>query len=654
MSRTVTIGNGNLLVGLDEHAQVRDFYFPFAGHANHVSGASGSYTHRVGVWVDNVLYWLNHDSWRIIVLPDSDTPLQSFQAVNEKLGISLIIRDVVHNEHNVYIRQVKITNMTDRTRAIKIFFAQEFRIAESRRGDTAFFDPRINAIVHYKGHVAFVVYAMTNGVPFNEYSVGLFGIEGKEGSYLDAEDGKLSCNTIEHGSVDSVIGLEGVYQAREQKTVHYWIAAGQSVRDAHALHALVLHERPEPLVDSTARYWHAWVKKEGQKFHAIDQALQDLYERSLMVIRVHTDNRGGIIASSDSDILNQGRDTYSYVWPRDASVSAHALDRAGYFDTTERFFRFLAQLLEKDGYLMHKYRVDGVLGSSWHPWVRSGDVELPIQEDEIALPIYMLGCHYARVKDLEFIEALYNPFIEPAADFMTRYIDAETGLPAYSYDLWEEKFGSSTYTAAAVYGALQSAAELSAILGKRDNARKYRDQAEHIKSAILTHLYSPDTKTFLKLLRREQGKLVRDTTLDASSLHGMVSFGVLDVYDARVRGMVDAIETRLRVPTENGGYVRYEGDRYFKVGEEAYSNPWCITTLWMAQYYIKVARTKKDLARAYDMLVWTKNRATTSGILPEQLNPYTGAHLSVAPLVWSHAEYIITVDDYQKRFTELK
>jgi len=40
-------------------------------------------------------------------------------------------------------------------------------------------------------------------------------------------------------------------------------------------------------------------------------------------------------------------------------------------------------------------------------------------------------------------------------------------------------------------------------------------------------------------------------------------------------------------------------------------------------------------------------------VLPEQINPYTGAPISVAPLVWSHAEYAITVLDYLKKLEEL-
>ena len=87
---------------------------------------------------------------------------------------------------------------------------------------------------------------------------------------------------------------------------------------------------------------------------------------------------------------------------------------------------------------MHKYRSDGVLGSSWHPWLQHGVPRLPIQEDETAAVVVALWEHYERCRDLEFIESLYNPFIEPAAKFMCEYIEPTTGLPQASYDLWEE------------------------------------------------------------------------------------------------------------------------------------------------------------------------------------------------------------------------
>jgi GH15 family glucan-1,4-alpha-glucosidase len=40
-------------------------------------------------------------------------------------------------------------------------------------------------------------------------------------------------------------------------------------------------------------------------------------------------------------------------------------------------------------------------------------------------------------------------------------------------------------------------------------------------------------------------------------------------------------------------------------------------------------------------------------VLAEQMHPQTGEHLSTAPLIWSHAEFVITVDDYIKKYNEL-
>ena len=142
-------------------------------------------------------------------------------------------------------------------------------------------------------------------------------------------------------------------------------------------------------------------------------------------------------------------------------------------------------------------------------------------------------------------------------------------------------------------------------------------------------------------------------TLDTSSLHGIVYFGVLDPFDIRVKSMVEQVEKQLAVQSPFGGYMRSTGDRYFKTSPEATPNAWCITTLWMAQYYMKDAKTRKDLERSYGILRWTKDRSTITGILPEHINPYTGAHLSASPLVWSHAEFVITLDDYIKKYKSL-
>jgi oligosaccharide amylase len=654
MARAVTLGNGNMLVGLDYRGQVRDLYYPYVGFSNHVSGASGSYVHRIGVYVDGKISWLDDPQWDITVGCDPETVVGSMHAVNDTLGVTLSSVDVVHNEQNVFIRSFTIGNERNESREIKIFISQQLRISESRRGDTGLFDPRVKAIVHYKGKHTFLINAMHGDKQFTEYNIGLFGIEGKEGTYCDANDGVLEKNPIEHGSVDSVIGMTVKLGANKHTQMEYWIACGETIEEVHDLNAYVLEETPERLLRSTEKYWKAWVNADYRDTSLLSTEMQTLYKRSLTTIRVHTDNRGGIIASSDTDMLHHGRDTYSYVWPRDAALIANSLDRAGHSDVSKRFFTFITDKLERGGYFMHKYRVDGCLGSSWHPWIIEGVPEFPIQEDETALVLHMLWKHYEIEKDIEYIESLYNPFIEKAADFMTEFIESRLGLPNNSFDLWEEKFGISTYTASSVYAALSSAAKFANILGKEEAARTYSAVAQRMQAAILEHLYDENLNMFIKQIRAYDDKDdVRDMTVDMSSFFGPVYFGVVEPNDPRVRKALQTVEDRLRVDTKSTGYMRYVGDTYYTLQETGTPNPWVITTLWMAQYHIMAAESLEGLEGAYKILEWTCAHATKSGVLAEQMHPHTGEHLSTAPLTWSHAEFVTTVDEYLKKHEQL-
>ena len=442
--------------------------------------------------------------------------------------------------------------------------------------------------------------------------------------------------------------------ASSKAEINYWIAVGETIPEAHALNGYVITERPERLRKSVENYWSVWLEKDRRDVSMLPKPLQELYQKSLQIIRVHADKGGGIIASGDSEMLNQGRDNYSYVWPRDGVVAADALRRGGYIDTAKRFHLFLSELLEQDGYLMHKYRVDGALGSSWHPWMRGDKMRLPIQEDETASIIFFLRGLYEQTHDVEFIEGLYNSFIEPAAEFLVSYIDEVTGLPFGSYDLWEEKFGTSTYTTASVYGGLMAAAHFSEVLGKEKNAAAFKKVAHRLKEGILRYLYLEDFHTFVKLVRLDDGELVYDHTVDSSSFFGLVHFGVLEPDDERLKGFKNIIDDKLFVGEgADGGYVRYENDQYYTASDTGTPNPWIICTLWMAQFEIKKAKSKRELTPALEKLLWAESTASKSGILAEQIHPVTKAPLSTAPLVWSHSEYVVTIDEYLKKYRSL-
>lgn len=649
MARSLVLGNGNMLVCYDEWGQVRDFHFPYVGLENHVGE---KLMHRIGVYTDGAMYWLSDGTFNIKIDYAQDTFVANVIAKNTNLQLELRFSDIVYNEHDIYVRHVEVHNLGPSDRAVKLFFNQQFHISESRHGDTGYYSPELHAIVHYKGRRVFAISAKSNDAFFDDYSVGLLGIEGKEGTWRDAEDGMLSKSPIEHGSVDSVIGLSLFIPKGGMRVVSYWIACGETYRHVEKYHRDILSRGPEHLRKTTSDFWKAWVDREEFFDCPLDKKFIELYRRSLLVMRAHTDNRGPIIASGDSSILQNGRDTYCYCWPRDAAFITSAYIRSGHLSSALKFADFCNDLLTDDGYLLHKYRSDKSLGSSWHPWVRDGRAQPPIQEDETAVTLVTLHEHYKASHDVEMVERLYNPYIKKVATFLCRYRDKKSGLPLPSHDLWEEQFGTFTYTASSVYAGLMAAADFARILGKEVARRRWETAAQEVKEGILSKLIYIDGKV-LKSLRYAHTSPEPDFTADASSFYGLYRFGVLALDDPKLHQIYTYIKERLTVHAGVGGIARYEGDNYFRTGENVPGNPWIITTLWLAEYEIERATTKRALTATLSHLQWALDQTNSAGMLSEQLDSQTGKPVSVMPLVWSHAQYVLTFLAYIKKLEEL-
>jgi GH15 family glucan-1,4-alpha-glucosidase len=650
MSKAIVLANGNILVGLNNAGFLRDFYYPFVGHENHVRSPM---LHKIAVWDSGHFSSLdNKDEWETHIDLQPSTAVSKVEAKHRYKQVTLSSEDCVYNEKNIFVRKVTITNEGDYEKDIRLYFHQVFGIYGTPGEDTAYYDPTYNAIIHYEGRRVFLVYAETSDTPFSQYTVGLYMSEGKEGTYKDAEDGELSKNGIEHGHVDSTLGLTYHLKPKESRTYYYWITVAETKQDALDLHAYVKYKTAEHIVDSTKQYWKAWVHRNEQSFADLSEKTIDLYEKSLLYIRAHIDNNGAIIASSDSDILQYGRDTYSYMWPRDGALTVLALLEAGEYSVSKRFFKFCCDVLETDGYLMHKYRSDRSLGSSWEPFVHNEEKVLPIQEDETALILVALWRYYEKTKEIEFIESHYANFIKKMGNFLSDFIEDDTALPKPSYDLWEEKFGTTTFTSSTVYGGLLAAANFAELLGKDNDARMYRKKALGVKEAIISLLYRKDIGMFAKMYTKENGGLRYDDTVDISSIYGVLAFGVLDIKDELITTSMKTILSTLRVNHATDGFSRYYRDRYYQV-VDGLGNPWYITTLWYAQYLIEKASTLDELREAKYWFSWVEKQTKEGGVMSEQLNPLTGEHLSAGPLTWSHAEFINTVLMYIKRYRAL-
>ena len=643
MARPVVLSNGQLFVGLDESGLVHDFYYPYVGLDNLTNARSTQ--HKIGLWVGGQFSWTNDGSWQIDVDFAEDALISDIRMHSEKLAITLELHDFVDTQYNALIRCMKITNEADYARDIRLFMHQVFQISRAGRADTAMYVPDDHYLLDYKGRCCLLIAGkMVDDGDFDQFSVGSYGIEGKDGTFKDAEDGELSGNGVEHGGVDSVIRFRREVEAHGQFGVDYWIVAADSQSDAQVVHTKLKYYSLQSRLEAVRAYWRTWLSPAEQKLRAFPDKERVILQKSLLIIKAHCDERGSILASGDSSIFNYGRDYYCYCWPRDAAYAIWPLIRLDLFDEAKKFFDFARDTMHRDGYLMHKYQPDRAIGSTWHPLLHGRSKELAIQEDETAIVIFMIGEYYQASQDRTYIENIFDSFISPCASFLSNFVDAATGLPHASYDLWEQKFATSTYTVCAVIAGLEAAAKLADMLERSQaDAVQWRRAAERMRTG-LNVLYHPDGYFRRAFLLQSDGSMQFDDTLDISSLYGPYMFAKLPLDDPRLISTLHQVERRLLNTSPIGGVIRDEHDGYFLTKTQYKGNPWIVCSLWLAQCYDSMGQAEK----AQELVSWTHARAYSSSALSEQFDPENGFALSVTPLVWSHAELISTLLDIAK------
>ncbi len=712
MPRDIPVGNGQMLVTFDQQYRVRDLYFPHVGQENHVGGPC-----RFGVWGTSEqanggkMYW-SDDGWHIERRYHADTLATDVTMRHDDLKLTLRCSDVVDFNRPVLVRRIDLVNQLDVQREVRVVHHQDFAMFGSKVGDTAYFDPQLRSVVHYrKDRYLMSCFYLDGEQQTDQYACGTAGFGGAEGTWRDAEDGVLGNNPVAQGAVDSTILTRVTLPPGGRRTVYLVIGAGFSIEDMGTLHKFLHREGPQGSIDRTNAYWKLWLAASRADFGSASETglssqVTELYKRSLLLVRTQIDNGGAIIAANDSDIMQFSRDTYSYLWPRDGAFVADAMDAAGFPDVSRQFYRFCRECLSDRGMFLHKYNPDGTPASSWHPWVDlKGRPQLPIQEDETALVVWALWRHYVRYRDVEFTRPMWVDLVRPAADFMVQFRDPDTRLPLPSYDLWEERYGVHAFTVATVYGGLRSAWQFAVCFGDTKRAQKYANAAEEVRAAFCEHLWSEEHGRFVRRIvpadpdrtarlmedvfagrtpqptpatpdiqspRRSDADTpepshpaavsdpkaavyTQDLNIDAS-MFAIFALGLLPVDDDRVRRTMKSIEDRLTVNTHVGGVARYEDDYYHQVTDDVENvpgNPWFICTLWMADHAIARAQTLDELKQAAGYLDWVAERALPSGVLAEQVHPKTNEPLSVSPLTWSHATVVSTVVAYLNKYEAL-
>jgi GH15 family glucan-1,4-alpha-glucosidase len=138
---------------------------------------------------------------------------------------------------------------------VQVRFFQHFdaNLYGNDTGDSAYYDPRSQAVVHYKGRRYFLISGSSGGSAYglSSFAIGQKDAPGKEGTWRDAEDGELSRNPVAQGSIDSVGMVNVTVAPRGSATAVFWIGCAA----ASFLDGRLVFTADKATVESTRGPW---------------------------------------------------------------------------------------------------------------------------------------------------------------------------------------------------------------------------------------------------------------------------------------------------------------------------------------------------------------------------------------------------------------
>src|SRR5207237_4843146 len=278
----------------------------------------------------------------LVYLPD--TLVTNVTLRHPDLTLSLTFNDTVDLGRDMLLRRVTVHNEGPE-REVRLFFHYDWHIYGTEVGDTVMYYPAVKGLVAYKGQRCFAACGQVGDrIGLDGYACGKKDVGGAQGTWRDAEDGELGNNPIEQGSVDMTLALKlGRVPPGQTATAYQWLIAARNFAELQTVADVITLRGPEAFLERTRSYWIAWVNKENREFADLSTRVAGLYCRCMLVVRTLVVGGGAGIASNGGGLLTLARDTYSYMWPRDAALAVYAMDQAGYVDLPRHFFELCAR-----------------------------------------------------------------------------------------------------------------------------------------------------------------------------------------------------------------------------------------------------------------------------------------------------------------------
>ena len=398
-----------------------------------------------------------------------------------------------------------------------------------------------------------------------------------------------------------------------------------------------------------------------------------LYENSIKILKNNQHENGGFYASPPGT-------RYPFIYPRDHSIDILGAIAGGLMDEAKKGLEFMLKSQKPSGEFSQRYDVDGNDASY-----------KDLQIDGNGLILFALGKYFEatggsffeEMADKEFVLKHWET-IEKAVEFILMNKNEEVDLihtinSIHEYPAYEHGF--EIYANSACCAGIFAAVKMGQAIDK--DVSKWESEAETIKGAILTRMYSPRRRSFIKCIRvkdKSSNPIGYDafasSVIDVDAVeYSPAYFELINEYDVKNLATVKRIHENLW-DKEIGGLNRYP--ELWGRNNGGYG-PWCHFTCQLANHYTAI--DNHDMAEMY--LGWVVEMAHNYQ-LPEHistierfemwLEDYTNAKILrdskmtmientrnhpkwkyglayvTIPLIWPHAEYIRAYVNYMDKF----
>jgi GH15 family glucan-1,4-alpha-glucosidase len=386
---------------------------------------------------------------------------------------------------------------------------------------------------------------------------------------------------------------------------------------------------PADTLHATIEAWQRWMRNVRYEGPA-----RALVRRSAITLKLlDYSANGAIIAAPTSSLPEQiGGERnwdYRYTWVRDAAYSVYALRRIGLTRESESFLAWILTVAEQAGHPSVLYDLDGK-----PPAIERIDSELagymnskPVRwgnaaADQVQHDIYgeILDCAYQWGMRTSGVEASLwqrlQSYIEAAR---TKWEMPDRGI-------WEVRTPGRpfTYSAALCHVALDRGARLAERFGLPGDRAAWRAEADRIRAAIIERAWDPERNTLAEHL----GPGGVDASLLCLPLRRVIAAD-------HPRMIATTRRIQARLGAGRGllyRYLAHESPDGMPPGEGAF----LLCSFWLVDNFAWQGRTQE----AWDLYHDLCSRASPLGLLPEQVDPVTGAFLGNFPQAFSHVGVI--------------